>query len=277
MPPRNNHVRGFSLVEAVIVIAIMAILASAATPMLMRSLTQQRTRQTRDLARSAYEALVGARDRTVPNLLTDVGFVPPAALADLRFLTTINPAAAYRNGAIPPQYPTVAAGFTWGWNGPYWTSPIQAQAGTNGIPADGWGRPFRWRANQVQSAGADGVFGTADDVVYPPAGVLPPSSVTLKIQLTRDLPTPVVAGSVPTATFSVQVIDRFQQQNPLRTQTPIPGTFTWPLGDSQPTGTVNVQPGAVFIQVTSSAGNQSQLINIAPGETSRVVAFRWNN
>ncbi len=272
MPPRNNGARGFSLIEAVIVIAIMAILASAATPLLMRALNQQRTRQTQDLVRAAYEALVGARDRSVPNLGTDVGFVPPAALADLRFLTTINPAAIYRNGAIPPPYPTVAAGLTWGWNGPYWTGPS-----TNGLPADGWGRALRWQANQVQSAGPDGQFGTADDVAYPPAGVLPPSSVTLQIQLTRDLPTPVVAASVPTATFSVQVVDRFKQQNPLRTQVPVPGFFTWPLGNSLPTGTVNVQPGAVFILVTSSAGNQSQIINIAPGETSRIVAFRWNN
>lgn len=269
MPPRNNDARGFSLVEAVIVIAIMAILASAATPMLMRSLQQQRTRQTRDLARTAYEALVGARDRAVPNLTTDVGFIPPAALADLRFLTTINPAAAYLNGAIPPAYPAASAGFTWGWNGPYWTTPIQTQAGTNGIPSDGWGRPFRWQANQVQSAGADGVWGTADDLVYPPAPAAVPSSATLQVTLERSLPPPV--GPPASVTFTVQFTDRNQQQ--IRTRTA--GTLALLGSQTLPTATLTVQPGAVFIQVTSAVGNQSQTVMVSPGET-RVVLFRSN-
>jgi prepilin-type N-terminal cleavage/methylation domain-containing protein len=269
MPPRNRPTGGFSLVEAVIVIAIMAILASAATPLLMRSLTQQRARQTQDLVRSAYEALVGARDRSVPNLGTDLGFVPPAALADLRFLTTINPAAAYRNGAVPPAYPVATAGFTWGWNGPYWTTPIQPQAGTNGIPADGWGRPLRWQANQVQSAGADGVWGTADDLVYPPTPAAAPSSATLQVTMERSLPPP--AGPPTAQIFTVQFTDRNQQQ--IRTRTA--GTLSLTGSQTLPTAILTVQPGAVFIQVTSPVGNQSQTVMVSPGET-RVDLFRSN-
>jgi prepilin-type N-terminal cleavage/methylation domain-containing protein len=278
MPPRNKANQGFSLIEAVIVIAIMAILASAATPMLMRALTQQRTRQTRDLAHSAYEALVGARDRSVPNLVTDVGFVPPTTLADLRFLTTRNPAAAYRNGVVPPAYPTTATvsnAFTWGWNGPYWTGPIQSQAGTSGLPTDGWGRPFRWQANQIQSAGPDGIFGTVDDVVYPPAPAAAPASARLTVTVERWLPPSAVPTTYPPVTFTVTVQDRNQQ----RVLAPrIVKTFTLSgsgTGSTVPPPPLIIQPGAVFIQFTSSVDNQSQTITLAPGE-SRVVLFRTN-
>ncbi|MDP1833254.1 MAG: type II secretion system protein [Geothrix sp.] len=262
--------RGFTLLEAVIVIAIMAILASAATPLLMRALTQQRAQRTRDAARAAYEALVGARERSVPNLVTDVGFVPPATLADLRFLTTINPAAAFRNGPVPPAYPSVATGFTWGWQGPYWTAPIQSLVGTNGLPADGWGRPFRWQVNQVQSAGADGVFGNGDDVAYPPAPAAAPALAQVQVTLERQLPPP--AGPLPPPeTFTVQIMDRSQQQ--LRTRTA--GTFTFTGSGTGTTAPLTALPGAVLIQVTSAVGNQSQTATLAPGET-RVILFRTN-
>ncbi len=274
MPRRNEGAQGFSLIEAVVVIAIMAILASAATPLLMRSLTQQRTQKTRDLVRTAYEALVGARDRAVPNLTADVGFVAPATLADLRFLTWRNPAPAYRNGANPPAYPAAAAGFTWGWNGPYWATPVQSQAGVpNGLPADGWGRPLRWQNNQVQSAGADGVFGNADDVAYPPAPAVAPAQASLQVTVERQLPPPT--GPLPApVTFTVQITDRSQQALRLRVaSTPLPFTFTG--SGTATTAALSVVPGAAFIQVTSPVGNQSQTLTLGPGE-SRVVLFRFN-
>ncbi len=272
--PARGATSGFTLIEAVIVIAIMAILASAAAPMLIRALSQQREAQTRGLVKTAYEALVGARDRGVPNLATDVGFVPPATLADLRFLTTINPAAAYRNGAIPQPYPTAAAGFTWGWNGPYWGTPLQSQAGTNGLPADGWGNPLRWQANQVQSAGADGVFGTTDDVVYPPAPA--PTQVQRQAQLQITVERQVYVAPppppTPTVTFTVQVTDRSQQA--LRTRTA--GSFPFTGSGTGTTASLAVLPGAVSVQVTSSVGTQSQTALVGPGET-RILLFRFNN
>jgi prepilin-type N-terminal cleavage/methylation domain-containing protein len=274
MPPRNSHRRtkqGFTLIEAVIVIAIMAILAGAAVPLMVQALTGQRTQKTRDLVRTAYEALVGARDHSVPNLVTDVGFDPPlspATMNDLRILTTRTPPGGWPTGVVPPQAPVAAAGFTWGWNGPYWTSPILPLAGTNGLPADG----------------ADGVFGTADDVVYPPPSLvppgppLPPAMARIYVLVVRDLPS---TGPVTSATFSIQVTDRFQQQLLLRTRTPVsnpPSPFTWAASGSLTTAFLDVQPGPVYIQITSlAAGDQSQVVTLAPGEMSRVVAFRWNN
>lgn len=292
MPPRTRpHEvnRGFTLVEAVIVIAIMAILASAATPMLMRALTQQRARQTRDLVRAAYEALVGTRDRSVPNLITDVGFVPPAALGDLRILTTRTPAGGWPGGAVPLQYPiaSVPAGFTWGWNGPYWTGPTQTQTGANPLPVDGWGRLLRWQNNQVVSNGADGVPGNADDLVYPPPPAAAPTQVPVYITVIRDVQSP----SPGSATFSAIVVThRFQQQILPVTLTPAFSPLIWAASNSTTLGPWMVQPGPAIIQITctvtspgpippptSISHNQSQTITLALGEVNRNVVFRWNN
>ena len=273
--PAPGPTSGFTLIEAVIVIAIMAILASAAAPMLIRALSQQREAQTRGLVKTAYEALVGARDRSVPNLAMDVGFVPPAALADLRFLTTINPAAAFRNGAIPPAYPTAATGFNWGWNGPYWGTPIQSQAGTNGLPADGWGNPLRWQADQVQSRGADGVWGTTDDVAYPP--IPAPTAVqrqaTVQVTVERQVYVTPPPPPTPTVNFTVLATFRNKQAQPL---TPVQiGLFSFIGSGTQTTAPASVVPGPVYIQVNSSVGNQSQTIFVVPGE-ARIVSFRFN-
>jgi hypothetical protein len=56
-----------------------------------------------------------------------------------------------------------------GWKGPY------INAGTSGddVLTDAFGRPYQGAAaGQVRSAGPDGLFDSADDIVYPPA---PPS------------------------------------------------------------------------------------------------------
>ena len=64
---------GFSLIEAVVAIAIMAILASAALPLLMKSVNQQAEQTTRANAQIAYNAIFGARDHRVSNLIADFG------------------------------------------------------------------------------------------------------------------------------------------------------------------------------------------------------------
>ncbi len=282
MPRRTDlprPVSGFSLLEAVIAVAIMAIMAGAAVPMMMRALTQQREQRTRSDVKVAYEALVGARDRNVPNLVVDVGFQPPALLADLRFLTTRNPGAIYRNGNVPGQFPTtdLATGFTWGWNGPYWTGSVQAQAGTNGIPTDAWGRLFRWQANQVQSAGADGQFGTADDLNYPPVPpIVAPGLASLQVTIERSVP--LSPPPVLSATYNV-VISYVRQQVFQRRY--LLGSLTFPASNSStvpaaPATPYSLPSGPVLVEVMTASGNQSQAIALAPGE-KRILLFRFNN
>ena len=86
--------RGFSLVEAVIVIAIMAILAGAMVPLALKAINQSRESQTRTNLKAAYEAMFGARDRRVPNMRADFGFNPAGNLASLGKMTTSTAAPA---------------------------------------------------------------------------------------------------------------------------------------------------------------------------------------
>jgi hypothetical protein len=86
-------------------------------------------------------------------------------------------------GRLPGRAPLAAtagganAGVIVGWNGPY----INSGNFQNDYLLDAFGREFRGaRDGQVRSAGPDGVFGNADDIVYPPS----PPNVTGRIVVT---------------------------------------------------------------------------------------------
>jgi len=174
MRRQASRPQGFTLIEAAVAVGIIAILASAAAPLVMKALNQQRERTTRDGLKIAFEAMFGSRERRVANMRADFGFTPPAAdaagvvLSDLRFLTrrTSQPAGQ----PAPRTYaPFVGAAFNIGWNGPYWNGSVRSQ-GVQQIPVDGWGKAIRLRyvnGYRVESPGQDGSFGTADDLFYP--------------------------------------------------------------------------------------------------------------
>jgi prepilin-type N-terminal cleavage/methylation domain-containing protein len=278
--PRPSE-KAFSLVEVAVAIGVMAILAAAAVPLVMKALTQQREAATRESIKSAYEAIIGSRDRKTLNMKADFGFNPPALLADLRFMRIRTPGAAYRNGPIPVAWGTAAGGFIYGWNGPYWNGSIRAVAGTNGVPVDSWGRPLRWAANQVQSSGRDGAFNTADDLVYPPGpAAMPTCSVIITIE--RQLPPPT--GTPTSVTLQITVLDRNANVAP-RSQTPLstvanPWPHTFPASLSASTPAITVNPGPVTIGLASVPADpnyaQSQTLDLLPGET-RSIIFRLNN
>ncbi len=267
---------GFSLLEAAIAIAVIAILAGAAAPLVMKAVNQQREQKTRDNVRLAYEAIAGARDRRISNMKADFGFnppVPPAQLADLRFMTTINPAAAYRNGPVPPAYGAVAANLRWGWNGPYWTGSIRPQAGTNGIPLDGWGRPLRWANNQVQSAGVDGVLGNADDLVFPVPPGLPATNLTVAVDRQPPAPPPPPGALVLTVTVTHRSGNVALASTPLAPAT----ATTWAAGvTGSRTNNFAVNPGPVSVVIVEGANTSTQIVDLLPGE-SKTVYYRTVN
>lgn len=196
--PRKSS-RGFSMIEVAIAIAVIAILAGAAAPLVLKAINQQREKQTRDDMKVAWEALFGATDRRVSNMRADQGF-SPGALADLRAMTT-RPAGLLNWGPNGQQY-------SWGWAGPYWTGPIRLLAGTGGIPLDRWGRPLILNypgANswQIQSYGPDGVANNGDDLRFP-AAATPVTrfngSITINFNQIKIAP-----GAVPTPTGNYTV------------------------------------------------------------------------
>lgn len=150
--PRAN---GFTLLEVAVILGVLAILAAAITPMVLQQLVDARVETTRRGAKLLHEAILGRPD--VPGsfgFFGDMGRWPASFEELLRpepgafFFSTAN----FRNVGM-------------GWKGPY----INAGDSKNDMLTDAFGRRYQGASTgQVRSAGADGVFGTDDDIVYPP-------------------------------------------------------------------------------------------------------------
>ena len=175
--------RGFSLLEAAVSIAVVAILAGMTAPMALKALHQRRVAATRASLKLAFEAMFGARDRRVANMRADFGFDPKVSCKTLPFLVTRS------WGHVPPFGRNDGALLPWGWNGPYWQGPV-----LNGNPVDAWGNPIdlihdaargTW---QLHSPGPDRRKGD-DDVVYPPVPASESAfQATVLVVVTREGP-----------------------------------------------------------------------------------------
>lgn len=148
---------GFSLIEVVIVIAVIAILASMAVPYAANVINQSREETTRKEMEELSRTIAGDPAVPTPGFVGDMGRIP-TGLAQLNV----------RGGQ--PLGGTGTLGVKIGWFGPYMNSGFDA----NGYLNDAWGIPYAYSnpgAGQIRSAGRDRTMGTADDLVYPPAAV----------------------------------------------------------------------------------------------------------
>jgi general secretion pathway protein G len=218
MPARS---RGFTLLEVAIAIAVVAILAGTAIPLVLKSVNQAKEQRARQELKQLYEGMFGAPDRQVPNLRADMAF-PPAGVPNLAQLTQALGARAYGAYAAQPA-------LFGGWRGPYWNGNSNA----GGVPMDPWNRAYQIRnvagAWQVYSLGPNGVLNLiagnpaaqGDDVVYPASTPLPTlSGCTLSVTL-RRVGNLVPAGALTaTAAYPSRVA---APTNLLLTQTP-PGS-----------------------------------------------------
>jgi general secretion pathway protein G len=145
---------GFTLIEIILVIAVMAILAGALAPLASRSIDSSREDLTRQRERQIFQAIMGAENDDAGGFLADIGRLP-VALTELA-----------ARGALP-LYGTANTGSVgMGWRGPYLKDGLNGA----GQPVDAWGTPFDYGVaglGVVRSAGADHGLGTADDLVYP--------------------------------------------------------------------------------------------------------------
>jgi type II secretory pathway pseudopilin PulG len=150
------HAAGFTLVEITVILAVLAILALAITPMVLQQLVDAKVDATRQEATLLHEAIVGrAATPGSFGFFGDMGRWPVAFEELLRPApgTPLFTTATFRNVGM-------------GWKGPY----INAGASGDDVLNDAFGRPYRGAATgQVRSAGPDGLFDTADDIAYPPA------------------------------------------------------------------------------------------------------------
>jgi len=195
--------RGFTLIEAAVAIGVVAILAGMIAPLGIKILDRQREEATRKSVQMIFEALFGSKERRVENMRADCRFLPVIPPGDGDFWVDLNimvvPSHAYPlyvyprlfgpDSGLPAGQPPQS--FAWGWRGPYWLGPVNA----NHQPLDAWGHPivlFVRRSNGTVQVHSDGRTGSRDQMAthinYPIAPV-PLSnfncSVTLNIT-TRD-------------------------------------------------------------------------------------------
>jgi len=154
--------RGFTLLELVVVIAIMAVLSTVAIRSLTGVASQARFEATQRTLDQIHEAILGApNDRQPDGALILSGFIadmgrPPNSLDELMNQPTGAPSFNVQQVATDPN--VIVAG---GWRGPYVRLPIGA---TN--LCDGWGGALLWSSDgnggfTVSSYGADGLPGGA--------------------------------------------------------------------------------------------------------------------
>jgi prepilin-type N-terminal cleavage/methylation domain-containing protein len=160
--------RGFTLLELVVIIAVIGILAAAVTPTVMNQIMDTRVDATEAEARSLYEAMVGAptSDGTRFGFVGDIGRLPGSLIE----LTTQGGLPSYGTGNV--------RSIGMGWRGPY----INSGSSATDYQRDAFGRGYVLSAGQVRSYGPDGIGNNSDDIVYPPSAPIIAGTVSVTMK-----------------------------------------------------------------------------------------------
>ncbi len=165
-----NDRRGFTLVEVIVILAVLSILAAVAIPMALRIFESAAEEGTRDELQKLKEAMIGNPDRLRNGVRSDFAF-----LGDLGRLPT-NLDEILNKGALPAfsfDSPKQAGA---GWNGPYITGSFAGE-GPEDFKNDQLGNAYVYSDvdfvngdgeqadGKITSAGPDGTISTADDIV----------------------------------------------------------------------------------------------------------------
>lgn len=162
---------GFTLVEAIVVIAILLILGGLLTPIVSNQLTNKKIEVTEEKLKKIKKAIIGDPSVVQFGQRTDFGYVGdmgnlPSSLLDLIVQGT-QPGWQYYTNVGPYTEVNLGAG----WRGPY-LDPTRYPNGKYESLLDGWGRDFVYEspggniARRIRSYGPDGASGACgnDDI-----------------------------------------------------------------------------------------------------------------
>jgi prepilin-type N-terminal cleavage/methylation domain-containing protein len=170
--PHARRPGGFTLIELVVVIAVIAVLAGLLVPTLLGLTDKARATQSQQLLREVGRGLQRMRQDTGNSLFTCLkpvyprctGSVPPANS------TWANPDTCLAGCGTLPLCAEVMPGIQC-WGGPYTSRPAVWRTATKGVYGDVWGNDLNFSVSSrgtvtVWSSGPNGVDdgGVGDDL-----------------------------------------------------------------------------------------------------------------
>jgi prepilin-type N-terminal cleavage/methylation domain-containing protein len=190
---RNCFSRGFTLIEVIIVIAILAIVAGAMAPMAVRTIDGSRQEATLKRQQMIYQAIFGDPSAHGTGFLSDIGRIPGQDLTELAI-----------QGSLP-TYASQSCGASMGWRGPYLLEGVDK----TGRPVDGWGEPMDFANGQIRSKGPDRILNNVTDNLYYPPAALTANNIyggivleAVALDTSATPPTYVAAGGSATICYA---------------------------------------------------------------------------
>lgn len=180
---------GFSLIEMIIAIAILAILSAVAVPVVYKSIDAERHQATYKEMDAIVAAILGNPAEGNYGYLGDMGGLP-ASLTDLN----TNPGSTTHSAGTN--------GVPMGWNGPY----LNMGTDPTDYLYDAWRIQYSYNnvTGRISSGGLNGILGDSDDIVLPSNAVITSGSIAVTVT-TNSIQNPGNIETLDDATADVWV------------------------------------------------------------------------
>ncbi len=162
--------KGLALLEIIVMLIVLTILAGVVVSALLQNTIRTRVESTIEELKQIQRAVAGDVRAGNYGYAGDMGRLP-RSLDEL-----------VRIGNQRPYSTANTNGVGMGWNGPYLNIGSSAQDALT----DAFGNSYDYGVageGQIRSAGADGTFGTPDDLVYPPQPFSPYGRVIVTLRV----------------------------------------------------------------------------------------------